>query len=218
MILSLFLATAAWSIGFQPSVAPEMRQVIRKDMLVMQSIQASRQSPLHSQVFQSAGGKSYVRWFSRRIRQFSFDPSDSSGALAWYQGGGEMIATKNLMAESAPQISRIMTLIHEARHAELAQDGWPHVACPKEFLRSDGSPVTSRTSGVKLAGELACGRNPLGAYGVSEVMMRNLVRFCENCSEKFKMDAELFAADQDERLLGARAKAAQQEDSRKTVR
>jgi hypothetical protein len=99
-----------------------------------------------------------------------------------------------------------MVVFHESRHTEDANDNWPHATCPTPFLDSHGKDMTSIWTGATLAGEPACDVTPLGSYGSSTIMLKNVQKFCSNCTDKVKMDAGIYADDQMGRITGADAK------------
>ena len=61
-------------------------------------------------------------------------------------------------------------------------------------------------SGVSLAGEDACDEVPLGAYGIEWVMLKNVQRYCSNCTGKVKQDAGFFADDTLKRIVAPASK------------
>jgi len=63
-----------------------------------------------------------------------------------------------------------------------------------------------------MEGKPACDKTELGAYATGLVMLKNIQKFCANCSEKVKMDAGIFGDDVLHRIIEARAKQAIVED------
>jgi hypothetical protein len=72
--------------------------------------------------------------------------------------------------------------------------------------------VKSIWTGETLAGEPACDITPFGSYGSSMIMLKNVQKFCTNCTDKVKMDAGLYADDQFKRLIDANAIAQVKKD------
>ena len=68
-----------------------------------------------------------------------------------------------------------------------------------------------------LAGEAACDSTPLGSYGSSTILLKNVQKFCKNCTDKVKMDAGLYSDDQYKRITGAEAKAQMKKDLYDTI-
>jgi len=67
------------------------------------------------------------------------------------------------------QLVRINHLVHEARHAE-GSPRWPHDSCPN--------------------GEPQCDILEDGAYTVSITMLVGISKYCSNCSEELRKDAD----------------------------
>ena len=106
----------------------------------------------------------------------------------------------------------MMVVFHEARHTESSHGNWPHASCPTPFLDAQGKDMKSIWTGAKLAGEPACDKTPLGSYGSSTIMLKNIQKFCSSCTDKVKMDAGLYADDQMGRITDAKAKKQMQDD------
>ena len=105
-----------------------------------------------------------------------------------------------------------MVVFHEARHTETMNGNWPHATCPTPFLDAEGKDKRSIWTGATLAGEPACDRTPLGSYGSSTIMLKNIQKYCDNCSDKVKMDAGLYADDQFGRIISDSARRQMQDD------
>ena len=63
-----------------------------------------------------------------------------------------------------------------------------------------------------MAGEYACDTTPFGAYGTGLVMLKNISKHCENCTDKVKMDAGLYADDHLRRIIDPAAVKTIQDD------
>ncbi len=127
-------------------------------------------------------------------------------------GSRKIWLTDNYIRAEVPQIARLMLLFHEARHAEVRSGNWLHSHCPTPFLDENGREIVSIWSGGKLAGQEACDETPFGSYGSSTILMKNIARFCDNCAEKLKMDADLYATDQLQRISTPDAKTRMLQD------
>ncbi|MBI2362337.1 MAG: hypothetical protein HYV15_03005 [Elusimicrobia bacterium] len=124
----------------------------------------------------------------------------------------KMWLTQNYIRFSHPQISRLMVVFHEARHTESGRGNWSHASCPSPFVGSDGREVRSIWTGAALAGEAACDKTPLGSYGSSAIMLKNISNHCETCNGKVRQDASLYAEDQLGRVTDATAHRQMVED------
>jgi hypothetical protein len=123
-----------------------------------------------------------------------------------------MWLTENFIKFSHPQIARLMVVYHEARHTEAKSGFWGHDTCPTPFLDEDGKPMSSIWTGAPLAGEAACDSTAFGSYGSSTIMLKNISKFCENCSDKVKMDADMYATNQLGRIHKASVKQSMLDD------
>ncbi|HLD99810.1 MAG TPA: hypothetical protein VJB59_06100, partial [Bdellovibrionota bacterium] len=117
----------------------------------------------------------------------------------------KMWLTENFVKFSHPQVSRMMVVFHEARHTEVKNRNFPHATCPVPFKDADGQDMKSIWTGATLAGEPACDKTPFGSYGSSLIMLKNIQKFCLNCTDKVKMDAGLYADDQFKRIIDQNA-------------
>lgn len=111
-----------------------------------------------------------------------------------------MWLTPNFVKFNMPQIARIMVIYHEARHTEAENGHWSHDYCPTPFLDENGQDIKGMYSGMKLEGEPACDSTYKGSYGSSTIMLKNIAKYCTNCSDKLKMDADIIVADQLNRI------------------
>jgi hypothetical protein len=105
-----------------------------------------------------------------------------------------------------------MVVFHEARHTEISHGFWSHATCPTPYLGDDGKEIKSIWTGATLAGEPACDKTPLGSYGSSTLMLKNIQKFCTNCTDKVRMDAGIYADDQFKRIIDPEAKQAMRDD------
>ena len=77
-------------------------------------------------------------------------------------------------------------------------------------LTGDISQVT--ISGTSASVSLSLTGVTAGSYGSSTIMIKNISKFCSNCNEKVKMDADVYAADQMKRVIDSKAKADMKKD------
>jgi hypothetical protein len=73
-------------------------------------------------------------------------------------------------------------------------------------LDENGHEKVSIWTGASLAGEPACDTTAFGSYGSSTIMLKNISKFCTNCADKVKMDADLYSTDQLGRISDASVK------------
>lgn len=174
-------------VEFSASVPDGVKKLFRDDLAYVRGIRGDGETGLHHALFGSgAGGPSrvdgpaYLEWlsgrFAGRVILVDYDDkkdsafSDSIASLQGklqddYEKSGYAKPTLRLRPAyaKAGRVQRIGVLFHEARHAE--EPGWTHDLCP----------------GTKVAG---CDKDPLGAYGIEAVMLKNIQLHCTNCSDQ----------------------------------
>lgn len=200
---ALLSAGLVKAVDFERGVPADVMAQVKADLGMVETITAKQKSPLHASEFGSVDGKGYMAWFNERVENFGYDADDHSGAIAYNDSmwnPNHMMVTDYFVKGNLPQAARVMVLFHEARHSEGSKGYWMHSTCPSPYIGDDGKEVKSIFSGLPVSGKAACDRGVAGAYGVSTTMLSNIGRFCENCSEKLKMDADLYAKDQVSRL------------------
>ena len=194
---------------FDSDVPADIQAQMRADMAFMGTIKGSGATPLHKKIFGAVDGAAYVKFFNTRVSGIGMDDCGSAKAVACvipFQDPSKMWLTQNFIKFDHPQISRMMIVFHEARHTESRNGKWPHATCPTPFLDANGKDMVSIWTGATLAGEPACDVTPLGSYGSSTILLKNVQKYCSNCTDKVKMDAGLYADDQMGRITddGAR--------------
>ena len=194
---------------FDADVPADIQSQMRADMAFMGTIKGAAGTPLHQKIFGAVDGATYVRFFETRVTGIGMDDCGSAKAVACvipFQDPSKMWLTQNFIKFDHPQISRMMIVFHEARHTESRNGNWPHATCPTPFLDANGKDMVSIWTGATLAGEPACDVTPLGSYGSSTIMLKNVQKFCANCTDKVKMDAGLYADDQMGRITDSGAR------------
>jgi hypothetical protein len=166
------------------------------------------QKSLKSVAAPKMGFRKYSALVERQEIDSSQNKAKEIAAVIPTLGAQKMWLTENFVKASYPQIARLMILFHEARHAEPDHQNWSHARCPIPFLDEQGHEKVSIWSGGKLSGEEACDDTAFGSYGTSSILLHNISRYCSNCSDKMKMDADVYALDQAERLSTPEAKKA----------
>ncbi|MFH1723167.1 MAG: hypothetical protein ABII00_00955 [Elusimicrobiota bacterium] len=196
------------NLRFDPGVPEKIRLQFSADLGFIARIKGSGASDLHGKIFGRVHGLSYADFFGSRIKAVGLHSCGSPSATACVisRFPNKMWLTSNYRKFDRPQILRMMVAFHEARHTEAEHRNWPHARCPVPFLDGDGKEVRGRVTGISLAGKPACDVTPLGAYGSSMIMVKNISRFCSNCTDKVMMDAGLYADDQLKRIIDPEAK------------
>jgi hypothetical protein len=184
---------------FDSDVPVDIQAQMRADMAFMGTIKGGAGTKLHQKIFGAVDGATYIKFFNSRVTGIGMDDCGSAKAVACvipFQDPSKMWLTQNFIKFDHPQISRMMIVFHESRHTETRNGNWAHATCPTPFLDANGKDMVSIWTGATLAGEPACDITPLGSYGSSTILLKNVQKFCTNCTDKVKMDAGLYADDQ----------------------
>jgi hypothetical protein len=198
VLLSSFSALA---LSYDSDVPQAIRNQMAADLKFIGSVVGNGQTPLHAEIYKAVSGKSYQSFFEARISSVGLDDCGGGGAVACVQPFSDphkMWLSPAFTDFDTPQIDRINTIFHEARHSEGQYGFWKHDNCPIPFLDEKGQAIRGSQSGIRLEGLPACDATPYGSYGSSTIMMKNIVKYCANCSEKIKMDAQMIV---DEMML-----------------
>lgn len=205
-------------MNFDEDVPQEIQKQFAADMQFAYGIRGSNQTPMHQAIFGPLQGKSYQHYFESRINEMGMNDCGSSIALACvinYVSHTKLWLSENFLTFSIPLVERVGTYLHEARHTESQYQYWSHAACPIPFLDEDGKDIRGDLSGQKLEGHFACDNSEWGAYGVEAVFAKNLAKYCTNCSDKVKMDADIYFAVMAKRVVNEDSKALLQADFQK---
>jgi hypothetical protein len=193
---------------FDADVPEAIQKQMRADMAFIGTIKGGAGTPLHQKIFGAVDGPTYVKFFESRVTGIGLNDCGSAKAVACvipFQDPSKMWLTQNFIKFDHPAIARMMIVFHESRHTESENGNWSHATCPDPFLDASGKDMVSIWTGATLAGEPACDVTPLGSYGSSTIMLKNVQKFCANCTDKVKMDAGLYADDQLGRVTDAGA-------------
>ena len=200
---------------FDTDVPADIQAQMREDLAFINGVQGGSATPLHRQIFGAVDGAAYTQFFESRVSAIGMDGCGDGNAVACvipFKNPSRMWLTQNFIKFSHPQIARLMVVFHEARHTEIRHFFWGHATCPDPFLDADGREMKSIWTGASLAGEPACDRTPFGSYGSSAIMLKNIQKFCANCTDKVRMDAGLYADDQLGRIIDAGARRQMEDD------
>lgn len=198
-LLSLVLGLNAHALSYDSDVPADIKTQMTNDLAFMNQLTGSSQTPFHKEIFGAVDGPTYQKFFETRITAVGMDSCGGGMAVACVQpmfNPNKMWLTQNFVKFSHPQVSRMMVVYHESRHSETKNGNWMHSNCPRPFLDPNGQDMKSIWTGAKLEGQPACDSSYKGSYGSSTIMLKNIAKFCTNCSDKVKMDADMYATDQ----------------------
>lgn len=187
------------AVQFDSDVPKAIQDQMVQDLTFIGQITGSGVTPFHTQIYGKVDGPTYQKFFETHITSVGLDSCGGGAAVACVQpffDPNKMWLTNNFIKFSHPQVARMMVVYHEARHAETNHGNWGHDTCPRPFLDANGKDMVSIWTGAKLEAQPACDSTQLGSYGSSTIMLKNISRFCSNCNEKVKMDADIYAMDQ----------------------
>lgn len=202
---------------FDDDVPADIQDQMRKDLAFIRGLRGDGATALHRQLFGAVDGTVYGDFFDSRVTAIGMSGCGGGNAVACvipFLGPSKMWLTENFIKFSHPQVARMMVVYHEARHTESSNRNWPHARCPTPFRDAAGNDVKSIWTGAPLAGEPACDKTPLGSYGSSTLMLKNIQKHCRGCTDKVRMDAGLYADDQLGRITDPESKRRMQEDFR----
>ena len=200
---------------FDNEVTQKVRAQITQDMEFIKNLKGSGATRLHQEIFGTVDGSLYGKFFEDRVTAVGMNDCGGGKAVACvipFFDSSKIWLTKNYTDFDHPQVAKMMVVFHEARHTEDDHSNWGHATCPSPFRDSDGKDMKSIWTGSTLAGEPACDVVSKGSYGSSTIMLKNIQKFCSNCTDKVKMDSGIYADDQFKRITGPAAKSEMQKD------
>ncbi|MDD5656975.1 MAG: hypothetical protein PHF00_06940 [Elusimicrobia bacterium] len=192
-----------------PDVPGEIQEQLRADLKFIKRLRGTAGSRLHQKIFGAVDGRVYGEFFEKRVKAVGLGNCGDSNAVACvypFSNPTKMWLTPNYIKFHHPQIARLMIIFHESRHTETENGNWRHAKCPQPFLDGSGKEIRSIWTGASLAGERACDVTPLGSYGSSLIMLKNISKYCVNCTDKMRFDAGLYADDQLKRMVDPAAR------------
>lgn len=201
--IALLLSVNANALSYDSDVPKAIVDQMGQDLAFMAEITGSTKTPLHKEIFGDVSGPVYKTFFDTRIFSVGVDSCGGGAAVACvspFMDPNKMWLTEHFLTFSHPQVARMMVVYHEARHSETKNGNWRHDSCPRPFRDANGKDMTSIWTGAKLEGQAACDSKYGGSYGSSTIMLKNISKFCTNCSDKVKMDANIYALDQLNRI------------------
>ncbi len=179
--------------------APGLKVQLINALNYLANIQLSQSTPLHQQFFdQSLNGLGYLAYL-KKVRQFIYIPTNSSGLIAYARAkNSSILITSNFHYVQGSLLEVAATLLHEAKHLP-ENGGTPHVICPD--LSVSGDVLKGHSTGQPLVGLKACDNVVDGSYGVSIVMLDNVARYCTNCSDADRAKARELADQYLQRII-----------------
>ncbi len=210
-----FKPVSGAAYAFDSDVPPAINRQFVGDMVFAGSIKGMGVSKLHAGIFGRVDGAVYTGFFESRIKSIGMDNCGGGPAsLACVKAvvPAKMWLTRNYVKFSMPQILRIEIMFHESRHTESDNDNWHHARCPTPFRDENGNDIRGILSGALMEGLYACDTTPYGSYGISLIMLKNIQKFCSNCTSKVRMDAGIYADDDLKRIINPVAVRAIRED------
>lgn len=208
-------APRAPGFTFDKDVPADIQKQMLADLAFIKGLAGEKATALHKKIFGAVSGADYAKFFETRVSAIGMNSCGGGNAVACvipFRDPSKMWLTQNFIRFSHPQVSRMMVVYHEARHTETKNWNWGHATCPTPFRDENGKDMKSIWTGATLAGEPACDETPLGSYGSSTIMLKNISKYCVNCTDKVRMDAGLYADDQMGRIIDADAKKEMKDD------
>ncbi|MBI2787591.1 MAG: hypothetical protein HYX59_02810 [Elusimicrobia bacterium] len=208
-------APRATAFTFDKDVPADIQKQMLADLAFIKGLAGENATALHRKIFGAVSGADYAKFFETRVSAIGMNSCGGGNAVACvipFQDPSKMWLTQNFIRFSHPQVSRMMVVYHEARHTETKNRNWPHATCPTPFRDENGKDMKSIWTGATLAGEPACDETPFGSYSSSTIMLKNISKYCTNCTDKVKLDAGLYADDQLGRIIDAGAKKEMRDD------
>lgn len=177
------------------ALSPALRRQADSDLEWGRSLRGAEASPLHRKLFGDSplDGRLYEAFFKQRVTRLAKAGTFTgcAGAIACHGAWKTVRLTEKYADPRLPQVVRLSLLLHEARHSD---DGsHDHFVCPGSIRGPDGGPLRSPYLDVEVGGLRACDEEPLGAYGLQIVMLRNIQRYCGNCEPAVKTEAGRYA-------------------------
>ena len=187
LFVSLFILIFSKSIFAQipihESIPSELQGNIRKGLELVTSMKWSKQSNSHLEFFgPSNGGEIYLK-FLEPVAGVFFDSDESNGFFAYAEPGYNVVYFTSLINDpDVPPLELVYALMHEVHHFGELLISHRHVACPSVDVM--GEPLVHPTLGHSYEGKFACDDYPDGAFGLGVIMMGQIVKYCENCSQE----------------------------------
>lgn len=214
----LAVSSLAWGYEFGKEVPEKVRTQVSTDLQLVETFIGNTKSELHNEIFGNLDGQAYLDWFKKRVTRIGLHTCGGGGAskpvacVIPSLGASKIWLTKYYTEADRPTMSKVSTLFHEARHTEVENGTWSHAQCPTPFKDENGKDYISKLTGAKLEGQFACDTTPYGSYGSALILLKNISKFCTNCTEKVRMDAGIYSDASLDRFIDQDAKKALKDD------
>lgn len=177
----------------------KLHKELTESLTFLENAKLERTTPLYREFFKTGP----LDFLFENIKEFEWDNllGAPTAPIAAASGPDQIPSINigfNFLKPQFSIIEKASILIHEARHNQ--SDRFDHIDCPANF------PYFS-SSGLPLAGKAACEKIYDGSYGVQIVFLRNISKYCTNCSDKIRKVAQEKANDYLRRIIN---KAAQE--------
>jgi hypothetical protein len=199
LALSLQGLALTSGLSYDSNVPSDIQKQMEDDISFISQVQGTQATPFHNEIYGVVNGNNYQKFFVSHVSKVGMNDCGSSAAVACVipmSNPHKIWLTNNFVKFSHPQVARVMVVFHEARHSESENGNWGHDTCPSPFVDEKGNAMKSIWTGEPLAGQPACDSTQYGSYGSSTIMLKNISKYCDNCSDKVKMDADVYAMDQ----------------------
>lgn len=150
-----------------------MQVFLEESLKRLFSVQGTSSSRYHQQIFGLVSGSSYQRWLLNRVKNIALTSSCNVSAKVQPELEPNTIYISrcaNLNPSPADTAYWLSILMHEARHLESHKGHWHHDICLDEFQEV-----------------LPCDGSPIGAFGIEKILAANIIKYCQNCSDDFKL-------------------------------
>lgn len=203
-LLAFCFSNFAMALEFDSDVPATVKSQMIEDLKLVGSFQGDSASEIYKRIFeiQTMTGSNLVTFFNSHVEEVGMDSCGGGPSVAAcvYGASSKMWLTPNFVKNNIPQIYRISMIFHEARHTESYNWGWGHATCPTPYRDEKGQDIVGIISGAKMAGQPACDNTVMGSYGLQAVLLKNVEKHCDNCTEKLKQDGQLFGDDTIKRI------------------
>lgn len=166
----------------------QMMAVVQSDLASLEKVKLESSSLKYKALFgPSLSGKTLVDFIRARIDRYEFGLQPNPNTTAQVTRNSRTTTIFPRYFEHS-KVRRWLILLHEARHAD-PTGFFGHVACPQPFV----FVFENQTYRIPLldwaSGSMSCDADDLGPYGLESAVGLNLAWYCENCSEKEKLEA-----------------------------
>lgn len=220
------------SIAIDQNISEQVRLQMVDHIVYLFLVSGSGSSPLHQNLFGGdVDGSVYQEWFLSRVKSVERGTCASTSGIAC--GHEKKITVTQKWESLTSPILRISLLVHEAAHA--GDSGVVHTQCPQEVVTYPENDLLPRLYDLDSIREtfqlldasasqqsldwiqdfmygMHCDDQLNGAYVHEAVLMNNLIKFCESCSNSLKIEAKAGLDYDLSRLISFEARALLQKE------